>query len=64
MKDPYEKISEMESSADPSDRIVAAIWGDLNDRSGIDFGMFDEEIQLEIIETLLQKVREILKASA
>jgi hypothetical protein len=60
--DAYALIEQMRASVDPVDRIVVAIWSDVTDRRGWrqEYDNFDADIQVEVIETWADMVREIL----
>lgn len=62
MADVYALVAGLRQSADPADRIVAAIWDDVMDRRGWrqEHDGFDSEIKVEIVETWREKVRGIL----
>lgn len=59
----FSLIHPMEKSSDPVDRIVVAIWRDVTDRRGWrqEHDQFSNEIQIEIVETWRNIVRNILK---
>jgi hypothetical protein len=52
MSDPYEVIEKLELSADPADKIVAAIWRDVMGRRGWrqEGDRFDDAIMCEVID--------------
>jgi len=63
--DVYAMIATMRASGDLADKIVAAIWSDGTDRRGWrqEHDQFDPDVQVEIVETWLEKVRGLLSPS-
>lgn len=59
----YDRLSPMERSKDPAERIVYRLWMDVTDRRGWrqEADMMDDEIKIEILEAWLKIVRPGIK---
>jgi hypothetical protein len=66
MADPIGRLIAMEEQGSRAERVVAAILGDLRDRSGIGDAIeqVDDDIFDEIIATLVEKASAILAPSS